>query len=330
MKMRNISKNALAVAVGAGLMAAPVLSAQAYEFNISGQINRSIVQLDNGDQSDLFHGDNDDSSSRLRANGSGDFGNGKAGFTWEHQFESNSDVTFDLPNTGPGPLSDGLRKAEVWFSGDWGKLSVGQGSDAIDGVTELDFGGNEWIAGIYAYQVSAMAGVTFVNSTGAPVGPVLSTTITTFDGGRRDRVRYDSPTLGGALSFAVSLANGDQIDAQIAGNHEFGQTKFAWAYGFRDDGDAGGTTTVGGVIEPDKPEGSRTVGSASLKLGNWSFTGAIGERDLDLPGRNDPETTYVKVAYTADSGHSFGINFGTYDDLALNNDEAEVFGFGWG
>ena len=55
MKMRNMSKNALAVAVGAGLAAMPALSAQAYEFSISGHINRSIIQLDNGDQDSVIH-----------------------------------------------------------------------------------------------------------------------------------------------------------------------------------------------------------------------------------------------------------------------------------
>ena len=331
MNMRNMSKNALAVAVGAGLVAAPVLSAQAYEFAISGQINRSIVQVDNGDQSDIFHGDNDDSSSRLRAGASGDFGNGKAGAYWEHQFESNSDFTFDLPNVQQGSRPDGLRKAEVWFSGDWGKITIGQGSDAIDGTTEVDYGGGEWVAGVYNYPVSAMASVNYVNSTGAPVGVTVGQSITSFDGGRRDRIRYDSPTLGGALSFAVSHSNGDQIDATIGGAHEFGASKFGWKVGTRDNADAGGTvTTAGGKIEADNIEPSRTVGSAALKVGNWAFHLSFADVDTDIAGRDDPSSTYAKVSYTADSGHSFGIGTGTYDDLAANNDEAEVFQFGWG
>lgn len=332
MKMRNMSKNALAVAVGAGLVAAPVLSAQAYEFSISGQINRTIAMVDNGDDDSIFHGDNDDSSSRLRAGGSGDFGNGKAGFNWEHQFESNSDITTTLPNVSAGGDSDSMRKAEVWFSGDYGKISIGQGSDAIDGISERDYGGTEWVAGIYNYPVSAMGSISFVNSTGAPVGPTVSAAITSFDGGRRDRIRYDSPTLGGALSFAISLANGEQLDASISGSHDFGASKFGWAIGINDAGDIGGTvTTVGGAIEADNIDPSRTIGSAALKIGNWAFHLSFADVDLDLvTPREDPSATYAKVSYTADSGHSFGVGTGTWDDLAADRDEAEVIQFGWG
>lgn len=334
MKMRNMSKNALAVAVGAGLVAAPVLSAQAFEFAISGQINREAVMLDNGDEDSIFFADSDSSSSRIRFVGSGDLGAGKAGMTIEHQFESNSSAALDFPAVSSGEDSDSIRKVEGWFSGDWGKISLGQGSDATDGVTEVDLGGTVWTGGVYAYPVDMMGGVTWVTSNGLPnaAGTTVAGAITTFDGGRRDRVRYDSPTLGGALSFAVSIADSEQLDANVGGTHEFGQSTFAWRVGIRDDGDAGGgtTATVGGKLEPDGTEASNTVGSAALKIGNWDFTYSFGERDVDEANRDDGEHTYVRLGYVAENGHSFAIGTGTFDDFAANNDEAEVFQFGWG
>ncbi len=335
MKMRNISKNALAVAVGAGLVAAPVLSAQAYEFGISGQINRVVIQADDGNDDAIFFSDSDTSSSRLRAKGSGDFGNGQAGFTWEHQFESNSGASITLPGVAAGTRPDGLRKAEVWMSGDYGKITFGQGSDAIDGVTEYDLAGNTfWATSVAAYTVDHMASITFVDSnTGAPTGVTVGSVITSFDGGRRDRIRYDSPTLGGALSFAVSLADGEQIDAHIAGNHEFGQSAFTWALGVRDFGDAGARVTnpVTGAIEPDNIEPSHTLGSGSLLVGGFSFTVSFAEKDFDDPTRpSDGEQTYFRVAYTPDgSAHTIGVGAGTYDDIGFEGSEAEVFQFGW-
>ncbi len=334
MKMRNLSKNALAVAVGAGLVAAPVLSAQAYEFAVSGHINRAIVQLDNGDEDGIFHADNDSSSSRIRWVGSGDYGAGKSGFVIEHQFESNSTAGLDLPNTAKGGDSDSIRKVEGWFSGDWGKLTIGQGSDAFDGVTEYDLGGT-FNAGVYAFPVDMMGGVTFVTSNGVrnAAGTKVSAAITTFDGGRRDRIRYDSPSLGGALSFAVSLAEGDRIDASVSGNHEFGQSQFAWAVGVSDEGDSGGTSgeiTVAGVVVPDNIEPSTTAASASLLIGNWVFVVSLTERDLDVVGpREDPESTYAKVGYKTAGGHSLAVGVGTYDDLAQDLDEADLVQFGW-
>ncbi|MEE8253708.1 MAG: porin [Hyphomicrobium sp.] len=336
MKMRNLSKNALAVAVGAGLVAAPVLSAQAYEFAISGHINRTIVQLDNGDEDGIFHADNDSSSSRIRFVGSGDYGAGKAGFTMEHQFESNTTAGLDLPNVAGGAGdNDSIRKVEGWFSGDWGKISIGQGSDALDGVTEFDLGGT-FNAGVYAFPVDMMAGVTFVTSAGArnTAGTNVSAAITTFDGGRRDRIRYDSPSLGGALSFAVSHAEGDQIDAHVAGNHEFGQSQFTWAIGFRDQGDAGGTALSGGAIVADDVDPSTTAASASLLIGNWVFVVSISDRDKDSPAtlvgqQEDPESTYAKVGYKTAGGHNLAVGVGTYDDIALDGDEADLVQFGW-
>ena len=331
MKMGNMNKNALAVAVGAGLAAMPVLSAQAYEFAISGHINRSIVQLDNGDQDSIFFADSDMSSSRLRARGSGDFGGGKAGFTWEHQFESNSTATLDLPNTTTGTNPDSIRKAEVWFSGDYGKISLGQGSNASDGVSQYDLGGTG-LAGVYSFPVDMMGGVTFVTSSGARSGTTVADAITDFDGGRADRVRYDSPSLGGGpLSFAVSIGNGESFEAALSGNHSLGQNKLVWAVAVRDDGDLGDAVTTAGVVEPDNEDPSLTVGSASLLLGAWDFTVSFGEADLDVVGaREDPEATYFKVGYTTGGGHSFAIGVQETDDFAQNLDEGEVVQFGWG
>ena len=339
MKMRNMSKNALTIAVGAGLVVAPVLSAQAYEFAISGQINRMAVQLDNGDQDSLFFLDSDSSSSRIRFVGSGDLGAGKAGMTIEHQFESNTSAALDFPAVSSGSDQDSIRKVEGWFSGDWGKITIGQGSDATDGVTEVDLGGTVWTGGVYAYPVDMMGGVTWVTSNGRPAanppGKTKPTTvagaITTFDGGRRDRVRYDSPTLGGALSFAVSLADGERLDANIGGTHEFGQSTFAWRVGISDQGDIGSTVGGGAVaLEPDNVEPSVTVGSAALKIGNWDFTYSFSEKDFDETGRTDAEEAYIRLGYVMESGHSYAIGTGTFDDFKRNNDEAEVFQFGWG
>jgi hypothetical protein len=346
-----MNRNALAVAVGAGLAAAPLVSAQAFEYAISGHINRTIVQLDNGDDSSVFHADNDSSSSRLRATGSGDFGSGKAGFTWEHQFESNSTAGLDLPNVSAGADSDSMRKAEVWMSYDWGKITIGQGSDAIDGITEVDLGGGAWAGGVYAYPVDMMAGVNWVDNNGVRLvssGFTVSSAITSFDGGRRDRVRYDSPALG-PLSFAVSLANGDRLDASVRGSHEFGQVQFSWGLGISDSGDAGGTKTVttatGTKLEADDEDPSVTVGSAALKVGGFDFLVAFGELDRDIcnvgagctgivtgPGGNtsDPEHTYLAVGYTTPGGHHFRFGTGETTDLAGDDIDGEVTQIGWG
>ena len=66
--------------------------------SLSGQVNRMLLLADDGDESRLFHADNDMSSTRLALKGKADMDNGwTAGATIEVQIESNSSskVTID-------------------------------------------------------------------------------------------------------------------------------------------------------------------------------------------------------------------------------------------
>ena len=66
-------------------------SAYAVTVKLSGQINRALMWADNGNNSELFHVDNDNSSTRFRLTGMEEFGkNLKVGVVWETQFESNT------------------------------------------------------------------------------------------------------------------------------------------------------------------------------------------------------------------------------------------------
>ena len=82
------------------LIVAPVY---AVSFKISGQINRAVEHVDNGVDSEWFHVDNDNSSTRFRFVGSEEIGHGMTvGIVWETQFESNSSSTIDVGNNDDG------------------------------------------------------------------------------------------------------------------------------------------------------------------------------------------------------------------------------------
>ena len=136
-----MNKTLLSVAI-AGAMALPT-AAQAVKYKLSGQVNRAVVFMDDGVDSDVRHMDNTASGTRFRLRGSEDLGSGmKAGFYWELQTQSN-------PSGGQGTnaQSDGnqntnnLRQANVWFSGNWGKLTIGQTDGAANGGSESDLSG---------------------------------------------------------------------------------------------------------------------------------------------------------------------------------------------
>jgi hypothetical protein len=64
---------------------------QGVKLTVSGQVNRGLLYVDNGDQDDFFHVDNDNSSTRVRFVGSGALTDDiTVGSQIEVQFESNS------------------------------------------------------------------------------------------------------------------------------------------------------------------------------------------------------------------------------------------------
>ncbi|NIM28278.1 MAG: porin, partial [Gammaproteobacteria bacterium] len=142
-----MNKKVLAVAVSSAL-AAP-MAAQAVKYKLSGQVNRAAVYQDDGQGTDVQFIDNTSSGTRWRLTGSEDIGSGmKVGFNFEWQASSNSGHR-SIKTADQSPESQSIRRAEVWFSGNWGKLSLGQGDGAGNGTTEVDLT-STWNAGAYS------------------------------------------------------------------------------------------------------------------------------------------------------------------------------------
>ena len=83
--------------MAAALAAAAQAQAQGIEVKLSGQVNRGVMFVDDGVQSDSFHVDNDNSSTRFRFAGTGEVAPGlKAGLIFEVEYQSSPSnvVTF--------------------------------------------------------------------------------------------------------------------------------------------------------------------------------------------------------------------------------------------
>jgi predicted porin len=225
-----MNKKLLTVAVAAAL-AAPTI-AHAVKYKLSGQINRAMTVMDDGSNSDVQFIDNNSSGTRWRMKGSEEIGNGnKVGFNWEWQAQSNkAGGPIGSPDTG---FAQDLRKAEVWFSGGWGKFSFGQGDGAGNGTTETDlsdtwnvaYSGRTSFGGAVAWRTSAggtLPGATTTAPATNAAGAVVATTSTaalthgdTFSAwdafSRYDRIRYDSPALG-PVTLSVSAGAVDKYE----------------------------------------------------------------------------------------------------------------------
>ena len=187
-------KKALTVAI-AGALAAP-MAAQAVDFTISGHVNRALFVVDSESSTGAEVKNNTGSGTRVRANGSTELMDGnKVGIQLEYGLDS----------------SASLRHANLQYSGGFGKVTIGQGSEAGDGS-----------------QYSSPSGVIGIGH-GQDRGNdfTLGDYFGSLDSGSRvEMVRYDTPAIG-PVSAALSVGNGDRVSGLLKLSNEFSGTSFS-------------------------------------------------------------------------------------------------------
>ncbi len=179
-------------------------------FEFYGQLNFGIFSTDDGEESETYFTDNDNSNTRVGFNWVNDFGGGRSlRFNFETGLGLNgssavsiddTDLEFDYSRTD-------LRKFEfIYTTPDVGTLYLGQGGTSTDGSAEADLSGT----GVIAYSgISDLAGgIEFREGGGGFSGVSVGDAFKSFDGARRFRVRYDTPSFSG---FVFSLSGGENI-----------------------------------------------------------------------------------------------------------------------
>jgi hypothetical protein len=201
----------------------------------------------------------------------------------------------------------------------WGTFYAGQGSMATDGVAEQDLSGTTLVT--YASISDTAGGFEFRTAAGALSGVTIGSTYSDFDGGRRGRVRYDTPTIAG---FTMSAAWGQEIlsetnddeylDVALRYANEFGNLRVNGAVGFSQRDSSG--------VKTDD-----TIGSVSLlHASGFNFTSAAGKRD------GDGKYWYNKIGYIGDwlSVGTTAISVDYYDGKDFNTDGSSSTSFGVG
>jgi predicted porin len=319
-------KKLLAVAVSSAL--AMPMAAQAVKFKTSGQVNRAIMFGDDGQGSDVLQVDGDASGSRFRFKGSEDIGNGmKVGFNFELEAQSNDSASATLKqggtSAGEDPRPDnafkhGERHINVWFSGNWGKVTLGQGSVATDNVAKANLN-NAWLA--VENDSDYGAGILFRTSAGGTAGGINAQDVTpSYDGDRNDNLRYDSPALG-PFTAAVSVSNNEAWDAmgKVAGSVGGGDYDVRFGYG-----------------DYEARSGfERWTVSGAFKFSQGTSVGlAYGTADFDTSGVSDGDYFYVKLGHDW-GNNSVAIDYKTADDTIANAScsggscGGETFGIGF-
>ncbi len=313
MANKHLKPSLLTSAVAAGLVAVPMsASAQDLNLKISGQINKTLAIIDNGDNDAWGVLDNINSGSRFRFTGSQDVGNGaKMGGVWEWQWSNSSTSGNSFNSAGEfsersASLSD--RKTELYYQAGWGKVSLGKGDGAANGSAEVDLSGTTTLD--YAGGNQCLIGsITYGTGSSTVTGPTVSSTYSDFDGeSRNTRIRYDTPKMGWG-GIAVSLGNQGLIEAAYRGSWSVGNGKFAVAAGLTDTSDR----------EPgDNRERTMVSGSYLMGMGlNFTFSFSTNEPEKGIGAVGaEPETqslTYFKVGWKKGK-HAFSLSLGEASD----------------
>jgi predicted porin len=287
--------------------------------SLSGQVNRGVLFVDDGNQTEILHVDNDNSSTRFRLIGTADYNEDiSIGSVIEVQFESNSTADIKIDGSAPGGNNSFTeRKLELYLdSKRFGRLWLGQGDTASNGSSEVDLSGT----GVIGYSgVTDMAGGIEFQDAGV-AGPTIGSALSNFDGlSRDDRIRYDTPKFGGfQLSVSHAESRKSDVAARFSGDIGAG-LKVAAAVAYAVNGDVD----------------SQINGSLSVRHeSGFNVTGAAGTRDMQVGAVNstrDPFFWYVKVGYIWGGGignTAFAIDFIQADEVASTsaNDEATSYG----
>lgn len=296
---------------------------------IYGQVNRAFLAADDGDSSDYYFVDNDNSSTRVGLLGEAKVNDDiTVGTRMEFEYQSNPSNEVNQEDKNP----DGTSFDDRWIDAQltskrFGKLYLGKGSTASDGTSEVDLSGTDVVG--YSSIADMAGGILFYNkTTGTRTATNVGDAFSNFDGlSRRNRIRYDSPEFWGFSLAGSLLSDGGDVALKYAA--KWGEEwKFAAAAAYAN------------PQATDDSISNQYNGSASvLHSSGLNLTVAGGYRDLESralnPGgtfRNDNPTFYYgKVGYRAkwfEVGETkLSLDYQYIEDLAQDGDEAKTVGF---
>lgn len=327
-------KRVIAVAAIAAISGTPTLADFEWSlgdnggtFTFYGLFNPAIISVDDGDETETNLLDNDLAASRLGVRIMLPSG--------ENTFRFRLESALGLPNSTEVDQfgSDysrfdrtDIRHFDFSYGGNWGTVSLGQGSMVADGAAETDL---SYVGtALYSYTADANASFIFRDSFDVLSGPVVADITDNFDGSRRGRIRYDSPSFNG---FSVGVAYGENILDQ---DDEGDYTDIGLFYS----GDVSDGVELAAALayqNRDESGGDRSdiLGSASVLLDNgFSFTFAAGDRDNDAGGASDPNYWYGKIAYEANwlsiGQTGIGLHYWDGSDFNVDGSDSEVWGIG--
>jgi len=317
--------SAAALAVG---LTGPALAGPTYEnasggtFTFYGQFDPTWMSFDDGvnTYNDLV--DNTNSNSRLGFYLRQPFGAYKFQFQFETALglKSSASVT---QGSEPKDLKwdrTKLRHVDFSLAGDFGKVSVGQGSMASDGASGSDLSGTTLV--VSQSLVDAAGAYQLTTSTGALSGITLNDAFANFDGGRKGRIRYDTPSLSG---FVLSASYGTEIlKSNVDDDYYDVAVRYKNKFG---DYNLESSMAVAWTDRTSAADFRDTIASVSLEHAS-GLNGTLSYGDRDTTGNY----YYAKLGYQAKffsvGTTSMSVDYYSGSDLISSGSESESWGVG--
>lgn len=274
---------------------------------ISGWVNEQVLGWDDGTESNVYVGNNDQERTRFKFSGEAKISSDwSAGYTLEIGVRDTRSSQYNQANDeGTGNVLD-IRKSS-WFlkSKTYGKLTVGRdGSATYHLLDDADFTNTRYYADAESLPTIGIAGfgvrvngVLLGSSVWGGNGGVMlarGANNTPGNGERPDIVRYDTPTFAG---FSASFAWGedDLWDTALIYEGEFNGFKLAGRVGYAEYTDSD-TSTGGGhcAVVGEQAECQEWGGSATVMhvpTGLFVY-GAYGKK-------HDDNTAFALTSTTA-------------------------------
>jgi hypothetical protein len=293
------------------------------ELTIGGHVNRAVLFVDDGNEGMYRHVDNENDSTLIFFDAQGSINEDlSVGAYFAVKMRSNASNEVSATSEGTSTTSFEHDASDIFFAHKrFGTLTMGEGSMASDGISEVDLSGTA-IAG-YSSISDTAGGFAFVNSsTGVRSSATIGGTSDNLDGlDAGDRLMYTTPSFNG-FSLATSTTSG-AVDVVARYGGAISGTQVEAAVGWYNNSSNSNN---------DDAFETGVSGSVSALFANgFNVSVAAGTKSAASSTRDDPVFYYAKVGYITKlnslGNTNFAIDYGRYDDTAQNGDSMDSVGF---
>lgn len=275
---------------------------------IYGEINQALMYWDDGTEDNVYVVTNSTTKNILGFEGRATISPElSAGYRLEIEARSAPSDFVDqgaelggFGDEGTGGLF--IRHSNWWIEHKWlGRVTVGRGSNATDGVAEIDLSGSSAL-GVSAVETWNEGFLLTNKSTGtivdvpgrSNIGLFVDLFAGNFDGGRGDLILYETPVFGG---FKASASWGEDDDWDVALRYatEVAGFQIAAGIGYHD-GVVTDTDNLQTIFLETAPRKEWTGSASILHTPTGLFlTAAGGSRDWDPIGLSGEKYAYGKA-----------------------------------